>query len=681
MLPRKYIWKKKSKLNHIDEMEHIMGQSKLVSSILYNRGITEKEEIQDFLTPTVEQLYDPYLLNDMEVAVKRIVTAIENREKITIYGDYDVDGVTSTSILYMYLRSVNGDVDYYIPERLSEGYGMNEAAIRYIKESGSQLVISVDTGITAVHECQVAKEIDLDVVITDHHECQSELPDAFAIINPKRPDNTYPYTMLAGVGVTYKLIQALAQVHNKQEEILEYIDLVAVGTISDIVPLLDENRVIAYFGLRKIMNTNNLGLRELLKVAGYDFEKKISSRYVGFMVGPRINAGGRMGDAKRGVELFTSNDPHEAYLLAHQMNEENNARQVREREIQEEAIRLIEDSSEIQNSKIMVVSSTGWHHGVIGIVSSRIKDLYYRPNLILTVDEEGIASGSARSVEGFNLFKALESCKDILLKFGGHEAAAGLSLDASNIPELHRRLNEYADEYMTEDTLIPKLTIDDELTIPELDIDSVNSLSRLEPYGQSMEEAIFGISGVIEEIKAIGKDGNTLRLNISENGQRLTAIGFKMAYFEPYFIRGNRITIAGSLSINEFNGRKSIQMMLKDMKFDNQLVDYNKLDYLLMEGKFMDYIVDHNIKIEKGDCVEYYKILRNLWNKEATTFSIVNTFTVDNQEDLLKVLVVLEIFQELGIIHYQATLPYIKFSINPGVRVQLEDSIYYRTIA
>jgi single-stranded-DNA-specific exonuclease len=677
MLPRKYIWNKNQKQVDIDRIAKATGINKIISSILYRRGITSVEEITKFLSPTKEQFYDPYLLMDMNVAVDRIVASISRNERITIYGDYDVDGITSTSILFMFLSKINANVDYYIPDRLTEGYGINEAALRSIRESGTSLLISVDTGITAITECRIAKEIGLDVIITDHHECQGELPDAFAIINPKRPDCNYPYKMLAGVGVTFKLISALAKVCDKTEDLLEYIDLVAVGTIADIVPLLDENRVIAYLGLRKIMNTNNIGLRELLKVSGYDFQKKISARYIGFMVGPRINAGGRMGDAKRGVELFTIKDTNDAFLLASNMDDENKTRQAREQEIQQEAIDIIENSEELKLSKIMVVSSSNWHHGIIGIVSSRIKDMYYKPNIILTI-EDGIASGSARSVENFNLFKALESCKDILIRFGGHEAAAGLKLDATNIPELQRRLNEYADANMTAETLVPKLTIDDEVEISDLDINIVESLSQLEPYGQAMQEANFAISGNIEDIKAIGQDGNTLRINISKKGQKITAIGFKMGFFEPFFKKGNLVDIAGNLSINEYNGKKSIQLMLKDIKMkDVNEHDYNELDFLILNNKLMDYMQNCGISIIKEDCISCFKLLKGLEERGINTFSINNVFTYNNKDDLFKIMAVFEIFSELGIMNYVSSLPFVEFSINQGVRVQLADSKYF----
>ena len=368
-----------------------------------------------FLNPDYSRLYNPFLLKDMDKAVNRILSALENKEKIIIYGDYDVDGITSTSILFLFLKENGAIVDYYIPNRMEEGYGLNLEAINKIKDKGTDLIITVDTGITAVNEVALAKELGMDVIITDHHECQAEVPQAYAVIDPKQEDCSYPFKLLAGVGVSFKLIQALAKKLNNENSICKYMDIVSVGTVADIVPLIDENRILVKKGFEDIPNTQNIGLDALLKVSGYK-GGPVTTGLIGFALGPRLNASGRIGDAKRGIELLITNDKEKAKMIADELNEENKNRQAMEQEIFNEAISLIEKEFDIKNTKVIVIAGEGWHQGVIGIVASKIVEKYYRPTILLTI-EDGIAKGSARSVEGFNIFEALCESSQFLTKF------------------------------------------------------------------------------------------------------------------------------------------------------------------------------------------------------------------------------------------------------------------------
>ncbi|MDF2878670.1 MAG: recJ, partial [Clostridia bacterium] len=434
MLPNTYKWKIKKTNKGVD----------LIESVLNNRGIHGKEEIKQFLKPTKEALHSPYLLNDMRMAVDRIIQTKEAEKHIVIYGDYDVDGITSTSVLYMFLKRCDYQVSYYIPDRQTEGYGLNKEALERIS-SYADLVITVDTGIAAVEELDFANSIGLDVIITDHHECQEQLPKGYCIINPKRKDSTYPFEALAGVGVTFKLIHALAIYYNIEETIWDYIDLVALGTIADVVPLIHENRALTYIGFQAMRNTCNIGLRELMRCVNEgDVKKQVTSNMIAYQIGPRINAAGRLSDAKIGVELLTTQDKERAEVLAALLNDENKKRQEMEARIIEQAEAYIETSIDKHAEKVFVIVGKEWHHGVIGIVASKIMSKYYRPTIVLT-EEDGVLSGSARSIEGFNIFEAINHTKEYLLRFGGHEMAAGLSLKWEDFEAFKKAVHTYAE--------------------------------------------------------------------------------------------------------------------------------------------------------------------------------------------------------------------------------------------
>ncbi len=545
----------------VKEIAEKYNISEVLATVLVNREIVDSDEVEIFLNPTRKDFHDPYLMPDMEKAVDRIIKAIDNKEKVIIYGDYDVDGITSTMVLKKFLDEHGLEVGYKIPNRLDEGYGLNMAAIKEIAEQGYHLIITVDCGISGIEEIKYAYELGMEVIVTDHHETPAEIPDAVACIDCKRKDNKYPFKNLAGVGVVFKLIQALSMRLNLDEkEYLKYLDIVCIGTISDIVPLVDENRVIAKLGLKLVMQTKNPGLYSLLNSVGF---KEISSNTISFGIAPRINACGRMGHENEAVNLFLTNDLNEAKEITEVLNKYNKERQEIERIIFEEAISQIE-KNHLDRDDVIVVGSENWHHGVIGIVASKITDLYYKPT-ILVCFEDGEAKGSGRSVAGFDLHDALCKCDDILNKYGGHEMAVGLSFDINNFEAVKERLNSIAKENNI-DELNPIIKIDKEITAKDIKIEVAESLKLLEPFGEANKIPLFLYRNLkIDSIRALS-EGKHIKLTLKDDRTIIQAIGFNLGHFSNEYLIGNKVDVVGNLEINEFNGNKMVQINLKDMR-------------------------------------------------------------------------------------------------------------------
>lgn len=688
----KYIWHlRESEEQLVEDIARKHKLSTMMATILVNRNIVRDEEIRRFLEVDKDKFHDPFTMKDMDVAVERILQAIATRERITIYGDYDVDGITSTSILYMFLQENQVDVSYYIPDRLEEGYGVNEEALSRIKEDGTSLVITVDTGITAVAQTEYAKEIGLDMIITDHHECQEELPDAIAVIDPKREDCSYPFDMLAGCGVSFKVIHALAIKLGQVDTIWKYLDIVAVGTVADIVPLVDENRVITKLAFKTMLNTWNIGLKALIDVSGTKKGDKISAGIIGYRIAPRLNAAGRLGDAKRGVELFTTKNLQEAVTIAESLNEENLKRQELEQQITEQAINLIEETIDVENTKVIVIASEAWHHGVIGIVASRITEKYYRPTILLCI-EDGVASGSARSVDGFSIFDALSSAKDVLTKFGGHEMAAGMSLEAKRVNVLKERVNSYATMHMGKDTLNPKMHADMEIPIDEINIAMIEEILRLEPYGMGNPEPKFICKGKVNDIRRIGKESTHLKMQVHENDYILDSIGFGMADYYDYIERTEPVALLGSLSINEWNGTKKPQIMLKDINIHNTYITETQgylMNFLKMRG---DGFAEEQIKdIVQTALVpsrkDYEQIYRGLLaldkqqRQEVVFYKFLRQLGFVLAKEAMSFLICLEVFAELGLMTYQIDQMMLKYQLNRGIKVKLEGSSLYQRLA
>lgn len=545
----------------VNEICEKYNLNKVIGKIIVNRHVVNDEDVRIFITPTRDDFHNPFLFKGMDIAVDRIIKAINNKEKILIYGDYDVDGITSTTVLKKYLMDRGISVDTYIPNRLHEGYGLNKKAIDTIKERNIDLIITVDCGISAIEEVDYAVRLGMDIIVTDHHEVGEKLPNALAVIDAKRKDNTYPFRALAGVGVVFKLIQALSiKLEIKPEEYLKYLDLVCVGTISDIVPLEGENRTIAKLGLMLIKVTRNLGLRELIKSSGY---KEIDSNTISFGVAPRINACGRMGHEEEALKLFLAEDLESATKITKELNEYNTLRQSTEKAIYEEAVQQIEKNHLDANNSI-VLGGKGWHHGVIGIVSSKVTDKYYKPSILLSF-EDNIAKGSGRSVPGFDLYEGLAKCEDLLEKYGGHSMAVGLTLKKENLENFKERFEQIAKEKNIKE-LVPIIYIDDELKLKDINMDLVKSISILEPFGEANKVPLFLIRNLkIDSIRALS-EGRHLKLTLRDENFVINAIGFELGYLAEEYRIGDRIDVVGTLEINSFNGFSSIQINMKDIR-------------------------------------------------------------------------------------------------------------------
>lgn len=688
MVPESYRWEfVEQESDRVKQLAAETGYPEVFAGLLMARGVHNKEEAQRFLYPSEKNMYDPFLMKGMEAAVCRISQAMDAREKITIYGDYDVDGITATSILYLYLTKAGADVDYYLPDRMSEGYGLNEHAVRMLAETGTKLMVTVDTGISAIVECRLAKSLGMDVVITDHHECQEELPEAVAVVDAKQPGETYPFLYLAGCGVSYKLVQGLKAYRNDQTDITEYLELAAVGTVADIVPLYDENRIIVSEGFKRMKHPANMGLCKLLESAGYDFKRKITSGFIGFGLAPRLNAGGRMGDARRGVRLFTTNSEEEAASIAADLAVENEHRKETEQLILKQVTENVENSEAIRNSRVMVVAGEGWHHGVIGIVSSRIKDMYYRPNILLSV-EDGVAKGSARSIEGFNLFDALCTCSDLMIKFGGHAAAAGMSLKAENVPELARRLNEYAKIHMDSQMLVPVQRPELRLKPSEVTVELIELIQRMEPFGQDMPEPLAEISGQLSEVRKIGADGATLRMKIMDHRRSLGTVGFRRSIMAEYYSAGMDVSIAGNLDINYYMDRQYPQMILKDVKVFREEKIEKLMTYFSLRHVTDDYkkYCDSKKKTDRSWCNQVFRYLRMQAKKQGSDSEggfLMDDIPFDSihsaEEHIFMLMQALYVFEELGLMRVETSGPYLHYEMFPGKTAKLVDSLWYRT--
>ena len=563
MFNKKWNLKYKGVIEEYD-LSKKMKISPEIGQILKNRGINNKDDAEIFINPSLEYLRDPFLMKDVKKAVERIEHAIEKNQNIWVYGDYDVDGVSSTSILCIYFDSIGYPVKYYIPNRLEEGYGINEDAIRLLKDQGCDLIISVDCGITSVKEVDTANELGIDVIITDHHEVQEQIPNAYAVINPKQEDCNYPFDMLCGCGVAFKLIQALTPEEEFENSMYDYLEVVTLATICDIVPLVDENRIIVKNGLKLMKEGRNLGLKELINVCGIDNDK-IGSSHVGFSIGPRINASGRLGYSYLGVELFTTKSKQEAIEIANLLEEKNNERQMIEAKMYHEAEEIINNNDRYINDKVLVIANKGWQHGVIGIVASKLTEKYYKPTILLTI-EDGEATGSARSIKGFSIFDTLVKCSDLLGRFGGHEQAAGLSMNEENIEELRNRVNEIADYNLTDEDMIENISVEFELNEKSIDFNLIEELHSLEPFGMSNPSPRFIIRDMeIRGIFRLGKEKNHLKLNL-EKDKIYECIGFNMAYLSENYDVGDKVDVLFQLDENNYMGNRKIQFLLKDIR-------------------------------------------------------------------------------------------------------------------
>lgn len=548
-----------------NNVENLTGQlhiSPILARLLVNRGIAEADEAERFLDDSCREGYDPFLMKNMDKAVTRICAAMEKKERIVIYGDYDVDGITSTALLYTVLTDLGAAPSFYIPERQSEGYGLNQEALQQLLEEKAQLVITVDCGISS---CDLVAQFQdlMDIIITDHHEPPSQIPQCCAVLNPKQSGCTYPCKDLAGVGVAFKLCQALWQARNNQA-LPGYTELAALGTIADLVSLTDENRLIVQDGLRRMKDGYNIGLQALLEASSLKGDAITAGR-IAFTAAPRLNAAGRISYAAQGVQLLLEQDTDKAKILAEELSDLNAERQDIEHTIASQAIAQIEEQGR-GTEGVLIAYGEDWHVGVIGIAASRLVETYYRPSLVIGV-HDGIGKGSCRSIAGFNMYEALKTADDLLIQYGGHPMAAGFSIETKNIEAFRERLNSYAAGHMTQEDYIPLISVDMELQPQDITLELIDELTKLEPYGMGNSRPVFTLcGGTIEEIRPIGRDKQHLRLTLRTKGRvHLSGVGWGMAGYCNELAEGDAVDVAFQLERNDFNGMSSPQLVVQDI--------------------------------------------------------------------------------------------------------------------
>lgn len=613
------------------------------------RGLDDAAHLREFLGEG-EPLSDPFLLKDMDKAAARITRAVDNMEKIAVYGDYDADGVTSTAMLYSYLETRGADVIFYIPQREGEGYGMNIGAVEYLKEQGVSLIVTVDNGISSVQEVARANELGIDVVVTDHHRPQELLPDAVAVVDAYRPDDTSPYKHFSGVGIAFKLLMALEDGAGDVEDLLEaYSDLAAIGTIGDIVPLTGENRTLIRAGLERLSQSDRPGVQALLENAGIA-GKALTSTNVAFTLVPRINATGRMGAPERAVRLLISGYEEEAKVLSEEICADNEERRRVEAEIAEAAFADIEAKGYMKD-RVVVVDGENWHHGVIGIVASRVTERCGKPCMIISRGETE-AKGSGRSIEGFSLFEAICACGDLLIKFGGHPMAAGITLKPENIEAFRKRINQYAAEHFPQ-MPTQTVTLDCKLNPAALSVSMAQSLTQLEPFGNGNPQPVFGLFNMeLSNVTPVGGGGH-LRLTLEKNGAVITAMRFNTKPEElPYHI-GDKIDLAVQLEAREFRGQPSLTVIVRDMKFAAFNTEKNIASLASFEkwqrGEVLSAEDKNRLYPDRACLAAIYRALRTVNGKETDQVRFVSQFGKDMTLGLFKT--VLLVFEERGLVH------------------------------
>jgi single-stranded-DNA-specific exonuclease len=553
-----------SQTSAIDELHNSLKINKILCNILVQRGLNDFNKSKDFFRPQLTDLHSPWLMKDMEKAVERILQAIDSNEKILVYGDYDVDGTTSVACMFQYLVQLTEQVEFYIPHRYREGYGVSQMGVDYAKENNFSLIVSLDCGIKSIDLIAYAKTLNIDFIVCDHHLPDAELPAAVAILNAKQIDCNYPYKELCGCGVGFKLMQALSEKLKLPEETyLQYLDLVSIAIAADIVPITGENRILAYYGLQRVNENPSAGIKALMQLAGV--QKVMYITNLVFIIAPRVNAAGRMDDAKKAVQLFIEKDVTKAMEFSEMLHSDNSDRKEADSSTTQEALAIIEKDENNINRKTTVVYQEHWHKGVVGIVASRLIETYYRPTIVLTKSGEYIA-GSARSVAGFNLYEAIYACKEYLLGYGGHFAAAGMTLLEENLEAFRNAFEKIVSETIPDELLIPEIVIDAEVSLKDLTMPFFNILSQMEPFGPGNMRPVFiarkltdsGYSKIVKE--------QHLRFSVKQNDIHFTGIGFGMADKYTLLQNNQLVDIVFTLDLNEFNGQQNLQMKVIDMK-------------------------------------------------------------------------------------------------------------------
>ena len=550
-------------------MQHLvqtLGISPVLAGLLVQRGVYSFDEARLFFRPDISHLHDPFLMKDMDRAVQRLTMAIVRQEKILVYGDYDVDGTTSVALFYGFLRTFYTNTDFYIPDRYKEGYGISQAGVQWAAENDFSLIVALDCGIKSVDRVAEAKALGIDFIICDHHRPGNELPDAAAVLDPKREDCSYPYSELTGCGVGFKLLQAYCIFKDiPAEKLYNFLDLLAVSIAADIVPITGENRVLAYYGLKVLNKTSRPGLKALIKIAGLSRELDINS--VVFGIGPRINAAGRIKHAKAAVQLLLAETDEAAEQAAFEINENNNSRRQYDSSMTEQALAMIRGSEQLVHAKSTVLYDATWHKGVIGIVASRCIEHFHRPTVILTQSHNKLA-GSARSVPGFDVYEAIEECADLLEQFGGHTFAAGLTLSEENLPAFQKRFEEVVSQRIDEEMLTPMINIDLTIDLEQIDGKFYRILKQMAPFGPQNLQPVFTTEAVYLAQQPIIMKEKHLKLMLRQQGSdnTYTAVGFGMAHFAPQLSSQQPFSICYQLDENTYNGNTTLQLMLKDIR-------------------------------------------------------------------------------------------------------------------
>jgi len=653
----------------ITEMARELNILPKTAVLLYNRGMCDAASASRFLKKETELFYDPFLLTDMDKAVPRILDAVNSHEKIVIYGDYDVDGVTSVASLYLYLKSIGADVRYYIPNRAGEGYGINSAAIDSFASDDVKLMITVDTGITASNEIEYAVSVGLEVIVTDHHECHNGVPEAaVAVVNPRRQGCPYPFKELAGVGVVFKLLCALESTRRGSSDpnclrdiCMAYGDMVAIGTVADVMPLVDENRLIVSIGLKLIENTKRPGLVALLEQSGSQGEqktpqksqkkRKVTSSLIGYVLAPRINAAGRISNASKAVELFLTESSFRASQIAAELCEINRERQNEENSIISEAYEKLDAHHDFDNDPVIVLDSDSWHHGVIGIVASRITEHYNLPSILISFEDD-TGKGSGRSVKGLNLVEALKACDDCLVKFGGHELAAGLSIERGQLEEFKRRINDYAREKLRDEELVTTLDIDCEMEPDELTLDAANELYLLEPYGIANPVPVFALRDArIAEVTPIGAGRHT-RFTLDKGGRLFTAVAFGMAAADIGCAEGDTVDVVFNLDINDFQNRRTVQLIVRDIRPSRARLEEAAKKHRAYSDARGEGVITAGMLPVRDDFVTLYLHLRGQAKsgREVFAYAELQELFGKGLEEYIKARIIVDILSEMEVI-------------------------------
>ena len=570
-MEKRWIYKNKGNPDTINHLAEALGVERVLATLLVQRGISTYDEAKKFFRPSLDDLYNPFLMKDTQAAVERIEQAIRGNERILVYGDYDVDGTTAVALIYSFLQKSYSKIGYYIPDRYNEGYGISLKGIDYAAENGYSLIIALDCGIKANEKVAYAHSRRIDFIICDHHLPGDQIPQAVAVLDPKRPDCKYPFKELSGCGVGFKLLQAYCQKNGiNMEELYQYLDLVAVSIASDIVPVIDENRVLSFYGLQKLNVNPSKGLRSIIRIAGIE-KQQIAIDDIVFRIGPRINAAGRMESGKSAVDLLCADDDLIAFEMGSLINSCNNDRKNVDRLITHEALRMIASDSKAPHRNTTVLFNPTWHKGVVGIVASRLIETYYRPTVVLT-QSGNMATGSARSVPGFDLYQAVEACADLLESFGGHMYAAGLTMKVENVQAFKDRFEEVVNKTITSELLIPQIDIDEELSLDQIDEKFFRILKQFQPFGPGNMSPIFVTENVTDngEGRLVGPDKEHIKLSLfnADKTKTYQAIAFQLAEHYRSIHEGKPFDICYTITENVFRGQTTLQIRVKDIKFD-----------------------------------------------------------------------------------------------------------------